>query len=80
MRTKALLVDAQAGSQGPKVNLERGVWEIDSHPHVEVLLSEGDIEHLNGVVRIVGPARVGLNVNPEYVGPGINAQAKCVEK
>ena len=80
MRTKALLVDALAGTQGPTVHLEQGVWEIDSHPFVQVVCVERDtkIKFLNGLVKIHGPARVRLNVNPKYQGAGIDAQARQV--
>lgn len=81
MRTKALLVDAQSGMKGPRVNLERGVWEIVAHPYVGVdFQGEGRMKHLNGFVRIVGPGTVALSVNPKYAGPSINSQARQVEE
>ncbi len=81
MRTKALLVAAHAGARGPMVNLERGVWEIDAHPYVQVELGSGSgkMSQVNGSVRIVGPARIALNVNPKYVGDPIDRQARNVE-
>ena len=81
MRTKALLVDAHAGATGPTVFLERGVWEIVAHSHVQVEISKqmGTMKLLPNVIRIVGPARVSLNVHPKYVGDSVNRQAKQVE-
>ena len=79
MRTKALLVDAHSGAQGPNVTLEHGVWEIASHPFVQVVANGPEVEHLEDKVRIIGPVKVALNVNPKYVGPPISIQAEHVE-
>jgi hypothetical protein len=78
MRTKALLVAAGAGAQGPIVVLDGGVWEIDaSNPFIK-LQWEGEGEQVNGKVRLKGRVRVSSVVSPEYKGRVIHLDAKQV--
>jgi len=81
MRTKALLVDGTAGTQGPVVHLEHGVWEIDSHPYVQVVCLDRDVKvtHQSDMVKILGPTRISVNVNLKYQGPNLHSQARHVK-
>ena len=77
MRTKALLVAAGAGAQGPAVVLDGGVWEVALHPFVK-LQWEGEGEQVNGKIVLKGRVRVTSIVSPEYKGRVIHLDAKQV--
>lgn len=79
MRSKALLVGAGKGMQGPWVSLEEGVWQIQSIGDVFLLLPGGaQVKRENGFAYVNGPIRLRAVVLDEYEGPSVHLDAKQV--
>lgn len=79
MRSKALLVGAGKGMQGPWVSLEEGVWQIQSIGDVFLLLPGGaSLRRKDGHIYVDGPIRLRAVVLDEYEGPAVHLDAKQV--
>lgn len=69
MRSKALLVGAQAGFIGPWVHIEEGEWIVD--PPSSVTLESNGITVVPadlGFVAVYGPGEIRACITPEYEG------------
>jgi len=76
MRSKALLVAALKGCQGPAVTLSGGEWEVESHPHIELVFGEEvDYENGGGIFRFKSSVRLRAVVSVDYKGPPIHLNA-----
>jgi hypothetical protein len=72
MRSKALLVGAQAGFEGPWVNIEEGEWVVAPPSSVSLetngaTIFPGDLDFYV----IHGPGKVKAKVSEEYEGEGV---------
>ncbi len=79
MKSKALLVGAPGSFEGPRVSLESGVWLVEPHPFVEVVVADSG-EILNGDGRLDGPAVVFAKVRDDYEGDGVFLQARQIKR
>ena len=79
MRSKALLVGAGRGMQGPWVSLEEGVWQVQSVADVVLLLpGRAQVKRKDGSMFVSGPVRLRAVVLDEYEGPLVHLDAKQV--
>ncbi len=87
--SKALLVAAGAGTEGPGVRVKEGNWmvrlvegvtvRVDSlFKTIEEPLYKKDETTKESLVLLVGPARVRAVVSPEYSGPPIHLDVELV--
>lgn len=73
MISKALLVSARAGVQGPAVGLSRGKWKVRPPEHVKIGYTPSEaLVDVNDGLLFNTPVRLRAEVSEEYEGPDIH--------
>jgi hypothetical protein len=79
MKSKALLVGAGQGFEGPWVSLEEGVWQVRKNDQTMLSLPEGFTTRVEGgYIYISGPVRLRASVVLMYKGPPVHLDARQI--
>ena len=81
MRSKALLVGAQASFVGPWVNIEEGEWLVEPPSSITLERREGEgVRRCQGgtEVHITGPACIRAVVATKYEGNGVHLDTRML--